>query len=214
MCGWRDGFRPVVADDAAGDQLDGAGEADAFEQRAVVGDEEHRAVERVERRLELLDGRQVEVVRRLVEHEHVGAVGHQQRQRRPGALTRRQRRRRPRDVVGDEPELGQQRAGRRRRRAPVASWNARSNGVGPVSRSRACSTSPTTTLGPRATVPAASSARPSTASSSVVLPAPFAPTRAIRSPAPIDQVDRSETEAAVLHLDAVEAGHDVAAAPG
>ena len=68
--------------------VDAAGEADVVEQRAVVGDEQHRAAERVERRLELLDRRQVEVVGRLVEHEAVGAVRHQQREHGAGPLAR------------------------------------------------------------------------------------------------------------------------------
>jgi hypothetical protein len=45
-----------------------------FEEAAVVRDEDERAVERAERALELLDGGQVEVVRRLVEHEAAGAA--------------------------------------------------------------------------------------------------------------------------------------------
>ncbi len=67
--------------------------------------------------------------------------------------------------------------------APVASWNARSSEAGPSSRPRACSTSPTTTLGPIVRRPATSSARPSRTSISVDFPDPLAPTRAIRSPA-------------------------------
>ena len=47
-----------------------------IEERAVVRDEQHRARERLERRLERLAALQVEVVRRLVEHEHVRLLQH------------------------------------------------------------------------------------------------------------------------------------------
>ena len=65
----------------------------------------------VQRRLQLLDRGQVEVVRRLVEHQQVDAARLQQRERRPGPLARRQRRR-PDAARGRaaEAELGQQRA--------------------------------------------------------------------------------------------------------
>ena len=99
----------AVVDDLPGDQLDRPGEAHLLEQHAVVGHEEHGPVEAVDGGLQLLDRRQVEVVGRLVEHEQVGAVRHQQGQRRTGALTRRQRAGRTSDVVGNEPELGEQR---------------------------------------------------------------------------------------------------------
>ena len=69
-------------------QLDHSGQLHPVEQLAIVGHEDDRALEGGERLLELLDRRQVEVVGGLVEHEQVGAVGHQQRQRGAGALTR------------------------------------------------------------------------------------------------------------------------------
>ena len=64
----------------------------------------------LERRLELLDRLEVEVVRRLVEDEAVHAAGREQRERGPRALARRERRRGPDDVVGAERELREQRA--------------------------------------------------------------------------------------------------------
>src|SRR5579884_3731356 len=63
-------LRPAagVGDDAA--VLDRERPAcDRVEERPVVGDEQHRARERLERRLERLAALDVEVVRRLVEHE-------------------------------------------------------------------------------------------------------------------------------------------------
>src|SRR4051794_31464484 len=61
-----------------GAQIDRAVQRDGLEQLTVVGDEQHGAVVGVQRGLELLDRRQVEVVRGLVEHEPVRAGGHQQ----------------------------------------------------------------------------------------------------------------------------------------
>ena len=142
------GYRARSSIDAAGGQLDAAGQADVLEQRAVVGDEQDRPVEAVERRLELLDRRQVEVVRRLVEHEDVGAVGHQQGQRRPGPLARRQRRRRARRRGRRRGRTWPAASGRRRRRGRSRPGTRAARCPAPDSRSRACSTSPTTTLGP------------------------------------------------------------------
>src|SRR5207248_965711 len=90
-------------------ERDGASGADGVEELAVVGDEEDRARKAVERLLELLDGRQVEVGRRLVEHEVVDTLGHEHRQLRTDALPRRQRRCRAPDVLGTECEFGEER---------------------------------------------------------------------------------------------------------
>ena len=83
-----------------------------------------------------------------------------------------------------------------------------------VSRSRACSTSPTTTLGPRRRRPAARSARPSSGVEQRRL------ARAVRSEHrdPLSgadgEVDRAEPERAAVDDGPLEAGDDVAAAPG
>ena len=92
--------------------------------------------------------------------------------------------------------------------------SARSTVVGPASRSRACSTSPTTTLGPSVARPADGSMRPSSTSSSVVLPEPLAPTSATRSPVPTTRSIGPEREVATFDDDAVEAGDDIAGAAG
>ena len=55
-------------------------------------DEQHRAGERLERGLERLPRLDVEVVRRLVEHEEVRAGGDEQREREPPPLPSRERR--------------------------------------------------------------------------------------------------------------------------
>ena len=54
--------------------VDRPGRRDGLEEAAVVGDDDERAVVRLQRRLELLDRLQVEVVRRLVEDEAVDAA--------------------------------------------------------------------------------------------------------------------------------------------
>src|SRR3954454_17662095 len=64
-----------------------------FEHPPVVGDEKDGAGKVIERLLELLDGRQVEMVGRLIEDQQVDAAGLQQRECGAGALARRQRRR-------------------------------------------------------------------------------------------------------------------------
>jgi hypothetical protein len=53
-----------------------------------VRDQQNRAVERIQGTLELLDRRNVEMVRRLVEDQEVDASGGQQRQQRARALAR------------------------------------------------------------------------------------------------------------------------------
>ncbi len=67
-------------------KIEGAGDVDGFEEAAVVGHEEQRALEGGEGLLELLDGLEVEVVGRLVEHQAVDALGHEHGQQGPGAL--------------------------------------------------------------------------------------------------------------------------------
>ena len=63
-------------------------QADVFQQPAVVGDQQQRAVIAVEGFLELFDGGQVKVVGGLVQHEQVHAAGLQQRQGCPGPFSR------------------------------------------------------------------------------------------------------------------------------
>ena len=59
-----------------------------LEHPTVVGDQEQRAVERLECRFKLFDRRQVEMVGRFVEHEYVDSARLKQRQRRACALAR------------------------------------------------------------------------------------------------------------------------------
>ena len=90
-------------------QRDRTSHAQPFEEPTVVGDDDEAALERLERGLELLDRLEVEVVRRLVEHEAVDAAGGEQRQSRARALAGREARRRAADVVLAERELREQR---------------------------------------------------------------------------------------------------------
>ena len=55
-------------------EVDYPRDPDALEKSPVVRDQEQRALESAERALQLLDGRQVEVVRRLVEDEATRAA--------------------------------------------------------------------------------------------------------------------------------------------
>ena len=89
----------------------GAGGGDGLQQAAVVGDQQDGPGEGAEGLLDLLEGRQVEVVGRLVEHQAVDAPALQEGEAGPGALARRQRAGGAQDVLGAEAELGQQRPG-------------------------------------------------------------------------------------------------------
>ena len=122
------------------------------------------------------------MVGRLVEHEPVRARGHQQREARARALARGERRRSrgaPRRrrartwPAASAPPARSCRCARRSRRAARPS---------PANVRRAWSSSPTRTPGPTQRLPAASGTRPSSASTRVVLPLPFGPTSARRSP--------------------------------
>jgi len=75
-----------------------------------VRDEDQRAVVDGQRPLELLDGGQVEVVRRLVEHEAARAAGRLQRQLRARPLAGGQARASAQHVLRVEVEFRQQRA--------------------------------------------------------------------------------------------------------
>src|SRR3954463_14064339 len=70
-----------------------------------MGDQDHGAVVGREAALELLDRLDVEMVRRLVEHEAVDAVGGQEREAGASALARREGGGGAQDVVGAEAEL-------------------------------------------------------------------------------------------------------------
>src|SRR5207244_1983233 len=63
---------------------------DRVEQRTVVRDEQHRSGKRVERRLERFAAVEVEMVRRLVEHEEVCARRDRHRQRESASLASRE----------------------------------------------------------------------------------------------------------------------------
>ena len=64
---------------------------DVVEEHAIVADEQHRAVELADQLLEQLQRLDVEIVGRLVEHQHVGRPREQPREQQPVALAARQR---------------------------------------------------------------------------------------------------------------------------
>ena len=74
-------------------------------------DEDQRPVVRAERTLELLDRRQVEVVRRLVEHEAAGSARGLNRELRARSLAGREASGGPEDMARVEVELREQRPG-------------------------------------------------------------------------------------------------------
>ena len=73
-------------------------------------DENDSAVVVVECGFELLDGLQVEVVRRFVQNERVDAARGEERERRPASLAGGERAGWPADVIRAERELGEKRA--------------------------------------------------------------------------------------------------------
>src|SRR5262245_63542839 len=76
---------------------------------AVWGDQQHRTVEGGERGLDALARGDVEVVRRLVEHEQVRARDEELRERHPYALAFAQLADAPEDAVAAEEEAREQR---------------------------------------------------------------------------------------------------------
>jgi hypothetical protein len=73
-----------------------------------VADQQHGSGEGVEGLFDLLDGRQVEMVGRLVEHQAVAPDRHEQRQHQPRAFAGGERRHRSVHMFGADTELGQQ----------------------------------------------------------------------------------------------------------
>jgi hypothetical protein len=142
-----------------------------------VRDEQDRPREGLHRLLQLLDGGQVEMVRRLVQDEQVDAPRLQERQRSPGERVAAGR-------VGLSPSSANFASSVRPSsgESPAVSANIRARGSGESNSSLAWSTSPTTTPLPRLARPEPGVRRPRIAASSVVLPDPFAPVSTTRSP--------------------------------
>ena len=123
IIGAGDGVRAVaqgVHAEAARAELHGL-RGDGIEERAVVRDHEHGAAVRAEPALEPRDGVEVEVVRRLVEHEQIGLEREDDAEVQAAALAAGERSDRPRQVGVREAELrgdGRDGGARDRRRAP------------------------------------------------------------------------------------------------
>ena len=139
-------------------------------------------------RLQLFDGRQVEVVGRFVQHEEVDAGGGERRQLGPGALTGRERRRRSEHRFGTEPELGQLRPGCRGD-SPVGGHERFGQAGGrPEARAGPGPARPRRRSG-RCAASRGQGEPPRSASTSVVLPDPLGPTSAMRSAQPMSSVN-------------------------
>ena len=107
---------------------------DRLEEPAVVRDEDHAGVERLQLALQPFEARDVEVVRRLVEQDQVGVAAERARQRGARQLAARERGERPVEVDLGEAEaahdgvraLAPRVAARRARAAPAPRRSARS----------------------------------------------------------------------------------------
>ena len=123
--------------------------AHGVEQRAIVGDQQQRALEVLQRVLQRLAALQVQVVGGLVEDQDVGAAVHQNRQRQPLALATAQPVQRLLGVLAGEQELPQQRPRVVRRQLrgalagpPAPSVPARANRrAAPTARASRCARS-------------------------------------------------------------------------
>ena len=177
--------------------------ADGVEEPAVVGDDEHRAAAGGEVAREPVDGLDVEVVRRLVEQQQLGAVEQQLGERDPAPLATRQRRDRRVDARPGSGAARRRRAARRARSgtrlSAAHSWSARP----PTSSSRIVRASSSSSPWPssascrspaRVTAPASGVSAPAMSRSSVDLPSPLRPTIPIRSPAATPSVMSRRTE--------------------
>ena len=82
-----------------------------FEEPAIVGDEDHRRVERLQHLLEPLERLDVEVVRRLVEQQQVGLRGERASERGAGQLAAGERLQRTVEVILREAEPADDRRG-------------------------------------------------------------------------------------------------------
>ncbi len=107
--------RPGEVERASALELQHGGR-DRLEEPAVVRNEDHACIERGEGRLEPLEIRDVEMVRRLVEEEQVRVAREGAAERCPGQLASRERTQAPVEVVVGEAEPAQHRC---RARSPV-----------------------------------------------------------------------------------------------
>src|SRR5205823_6185185 len=82
-----------------------------LEEPAVVRDEDHGRVERLQLALEPFEARDVEMVRRLVQQQEIGTAAERARERRPRQLAARERAQLPVEVAVGEPQAAQDRRG-------------------------------------------------------------------------------------------------------
>ena len=200
--------------------------ADRVEQRAIVGDEQQRAAELVQRLLERLAALEVEVVGRLVEDQDVGAGLDEDRQRQPPALASGEHLERLLGVLAGEQEPARA-APRALFGVSLVRWVVASSTVRavPAESSSACwERNPSLTLWPVRSLPSTTgprtrassiSRRPASVSISVVLPAPLGPTSDTCSPRSSHSSTSSSSSAiSDRHPAVLELEHHPAAALG
>ena len=165
---------------------------DFFQQIVIVRDQEQRSLVLLQRDIQRVDGFQIEVVGRLVEHQHVRFLQHQLAEDQPRGLAARQRFGRLHSLVAHEQHLAEQAAqffGARRGIDTAAASRERSDRA-ESSRGDPARRNPTATSWPHSTEPLSIANGSSTAPgalairdrSSVVLPTPLRPSRPIFSP--------------------------------
>ena len=178
------GVEPAIADLGAADRA--AVEPQSLpgqpgQERAVVADNDERALEPVEPVLEPFDRHDVEMVGRLVEQQHVGIL--RQRANDSGAATLTARGRGcfaaeiDAELIGDR--IGFVGAG------ALGPASTKSASVANPSTLGSCSSSTTLVPGTIVRRPSSASIAPATSFISVVLPAPLRPISASRSRSPI-----------------------------
>src|SRR5262245_23136031 len=100
---------------------------DAVEEVAVMADHDCRALKLQERLLQRVAGPQVEVIGRLVEHQHVDTQRYQPRQGRPAALATRETSHQLINLIADQPEAAKQVAHLLLSRLEVVLWPDRAD---------------------------------------------------------------------------------------
>ena len=156
---------------------------DAVEEVAVVADDDRRALELLQRLFQRVAGPEVEVVGRLVEDQHVGAVDGELRERRPAPLAAGELLHRLLDDLAVQAEAAEQVAHlllgvRRVVVRPDGAHHAASRGRAVPGAGRVAGN----TRWPRWTLPDVGSSSPSRIASSVVLPLPLGPMMPRRLP--------------------------------
>ena len=156
--------------------------ADRLEQPPVVADDEQRRRRIEHERLDRLAGRDVEVVRRLVEQQHVRGHDPEQRELEPRPLAARERSDLLERVVAAEQEPGEVGARLARRQRDRVEQGVEDRGAARSPRRGAARGSRAGRALPNVSRPSIGGSSPAIVRRSVVFPAPFGPTIPMRSP--------------------------------